>query len=140
MKLLIFLSLIIISQSIAFSNKISEQSKQDPEVKFYTTATEYKKGQKVCFTFENVSGKDLLLPSSAPWAVFGEEKPEDPIFSPMSAQLITTVKNGEKKEWCWNGQDIEGREVPTGNYFLRITFFDNKGNRFFKRASFRIKI
>lgn len=140
MKLLIFLALIIISHGMAFSNKVVEQSSEEPYTKFYTYYNEYKKGQKVCFIFENLSGGDIILSSSAPWAIFSEDKPESPIFSPMSLQVITNVKNTEKKEWCWNGQDMEGKEVSSGNYFVRITFFDSKGNKFFKRASFRIKI
>lgn len=140
MKFVIFFSLLIISHVFGFSNEVQQEPGKEPAVKFYTQSAEYKKGQKVCFVFENTSGKEVYLPSSAPWAVFSEEKPETAIYSPVSAQVITVLKNGEKKEWCWNQQDIEGKEVPPGSYFVRITFFDDRGKNYTKKASFRIKL
>lgn len=138
MKSIIF-CLLIITQVFGFSNKVVDENVKEPVVRFYTAYQEYKKGQNICFVFENLSGENIYLPSSAPWAVFSEEKPETAIYSPVSAQVITTIKSGEKREWCWNQYDIEGKQVSSGNYFIRISFFDDKGKNYTKKFSFRIK-
>lgn len=138
-KLLLFLGLIIISHAFGFSNKKTEVNISQMNVKFYTLKSEYKKDERVCFVFENTSGKMLYLPSSAPWAVFSNDKPDSGIFSPLSAQVIVSLKDGEKKQWCWDQKDIEGKEVSVGDYFIRITFFDEKGEKYFKKLYFRIK-
>lgn len=138
MKSIIF-CLLIITQVFGFSNKVVDENIKEPVVRFYTAYQEYKKGQNICFVFENLSGENIYLPSSAPWAVFSEEKPETAIYSPVSAQVITTIKSGEKRAWCWNQYDIEGKQVSSGNYFIRISFFDDKGKNYTKKFSFRIK-
>ncbi|MEJ5172250.1 MAG: hypothetical protein WHT47_00895 [Hydrogenothermaceae bacterium] len=138
MKFIIFLGLIIISQAFGFSNKTKESPVNEPEVKFYTLKSDYHKGEEVCFVFENTSSKQIYLPSAAPWAVFSKDKPEMAVYSSLSVQVITVVKPSEKKKWCWNQKDIEGKEVSSGEYYVRITFFDDRGNSFFKKVIFRI--
>lgn len=121
------------------NNNVEEVSKIE-NVNFYTEKKEYKKGEDVCFILENKSNDELLLPSSAPYAIFNKEKPEVAIFSPISGQVITTLKTNEKKQWCWNQKDIEGQEVPSGDYFVRLTVFDKTGKKYFMKAYFSIKL
>ncbi|MEZ0323190.1 MAG: hypothetical protein ABWJ98_02630 [Hydrogenothermaceae bacterium] len=138
MKFIFLLGLIIISQAFGFSNKADDYPVTEPEVKFYALKSEYHKGEEVCFILENISSKQIYLPSAGSWAVFLKEKPEIAVYSPLSAQVITTVKPSEKKKWCWNQKDIEGKDVPSGEYYIRITLFDDKGSLIFKRAVLRI--
>ncbi|MGC8868852.1 MAG: hypothetical protein ACP5P7_04235 [Sulfurihydrogenibium sp.] len=154
MRSLPFLFLIsLVSISFAMSDKeklvakaedIKKTTVQDTAkiegIKFYTQKNSYLKGEEVCFIFENSSKTDILLPSAAPFAIFEKTKPEVAIYSPVSAQVITNVKPNEKKQWCWNQKDQEGKEVSSGDYFARITFFDKSGNKYFLKSEFSLKI
>jgi flagellar hook assembly protein FlgD len=45
--------------------------------------------------------------------------------------MIVKLRPKNKKRWCWNQKDLEGNEVPTGTYQIRITIFTKKGKREF---------
>ena len=154
MRILLLLAVITLNFSFAMSEKQNKevikvietkpQVKQEEEkiesVKFYSEKPSYKKGENVCFVLENNSNNEILLPSTAPYAIFEKEKPEVAIFSPVSAQVITVIKPKEKKQWCWNQKDIEGKEVPSGDYFVRLTIFDKSGKKYFLKSEFSIKL
>jgi hypothetical protein len=153
MRLLIILALTILNLSFAMSEKqdktvikveskpqIKEEEEKIENVKFYTERSTYKKGENVCFILENNSNNEILLPSTAPYAIFEKEKPEVAIFSPVAAQIIVVLKPKEKKQWCWNQKDIEGKEVSSGNYIVRITIFDKSGKKYFLKSEFSIKL
>jgi hypothetical protein len=107
---------------------------------FKTDKQVYSKAEQVCFTLENQSQAEYILPSSAPYAIFNKEKPEVAIYSPVSAQVITPLKPKEVKKWCWDQKDIEGKEVSSGDYFVRLTIFDKSGKVSFLKADFTIKL
>jgi hypothetical protein len=144
--------LLTISLSFAMSQKqdkevikvVKNNNTQELEkiegVNFYTEKPTYNKGENICFILENKSSNEILLPSSAPYAIFDKSKPEVAIFSPISTQVIITLKPNEKKQFCWNQKDTEGLEVPSGNYFARITFFDKNGKKYFLKSEFSIKL
>lgn len=121
------------------NNNVQEVQKIEG-VNFFTEKSSYKKGENVCFILENKSNDEIFLPSSAPYAIFDKNKPEVAIFSPIATQVITTVKPNERKQFCWNQKDIEGTEVPSGDYFARITIFDKSGKKYFLKADFSIKL
>jgi len=107
---------------------------------FKTDKQVYSKAEQVCFTLENQSQTDYILPTSTPYAIFNKEKPEVAIYSPVSAQVITLLKPKEVKKWCWDQKDIERKEVPSGDYFVRLTIFDESGEVSFLKADFTIKL
>lgn len=111
-----------------------------PGLTFKTDKQVYLKAEQVCFTIENQSQTEYILPSSAPYAIFNKEKPEVAIYSPLSAQVITPLKPKEIKKWCWDQKDTEGKEVSSGDYFVRLTVFDKSGNVGFLKADFTIKL
>jgi hypothetical protein len=111
-----------------------------PGLIFKTDKQVYLKAEQVCFTLENQSQAEYILPSSAPYAIFNKEKPEVAIYSPVSAQVITPLKPKEVKKWCWDQKDIEGKEVSSGDYFVRLTIFDKSGKANFLKAEFTIKL
>jgi hypothetical protein len=111
-----------------------------PGLIFKTDKQVYLKAEQVCFTIENQSQTEYILPSSAPYAIFNKEKPEVAIYSPVSAQVITLLKPKEVKKWCWDQKDIEGKEVSSGDYFIRLTIFDKSGKVNFLKAEFTIKL
>jgi hypothetical protein len=111
-----------------------------PGLIFKTDKQVYLKAEQVCFTLENQSQVEYILPSSAPYAIFNKEKPEVAIYSPVSAQVITPLKPKEVKKWCWEQKDIEGKEVSSGDYFVRLTIFDKSGKVNFLKAEFTIKL
>jgi hypothetical protein len=111
-----------------------------PGLIFKTDKQVYLKAEQVCFTLENQSQVEYILPSSASYAIFNKEKPEIAIYSPVSAQVITPLKPKEVKKWCWDQKDIEGKEVLSGDYFVRLTIFDKSGKVNFVKAEFTIKL
>ncbi len=128
------------------SNKnIKNEQKSEPEAKlenvyFKTTSEVFLKNQPVCFYIENLSDKELVMPSAASYAIFQKDKPQTAIYTPVSMQVITFIKPKEKKQWCWNQKDFEGREVPSGDYIVRLTIFDKEGKKYFLTSSFKIKL
>jgi hypothetical protein len=155
-KTLIYVLFLTIFINIGFSMSEKKQNtdvkpskNQNVEVKetvnipgliFKTDKQVYSKAEQVCFTIENQSQTEYILPSSAPYAIFNKEKPEVAIYSPVSAQVITSLKPKEVKKWCWEQKDIEGKEVSSGNYFVRLTIFDKSGKVNFLKADFTIKL
>jgi hypothetical protein len=111
-----------------------------PGLIFKTDKQVYLKAEQVCFTLENQSQTEYILPSSAPYAIFNKKEPEVAIYSPVSAQVITPLKPKEVKKWCWDQKDIEGKEVSSGDYFVRLTIFDKSGKVNFLKAEFTIKL
>jgi len=155
-KTLIYVLFLTIFINIGFAMSEKKQSKdvkpsknQNVEVKetanitgliFKTDKQVYSKAEQVCFTLENQSQTEYILPSPAPYAIFNKEKPEVAIYSPVSAQVITPLKPKEVKKWCWDQKDIEGKEVSSGDYFVRLTIFDRSGKVNFLKADFTIKL
>ncbi|GAB6073165.1 hypothetical protein JCM14244_15420 [Venenivibrio stagnispumantis] len=146
----IFIFFVLLNISIAFgmSKKVEnpkiekEQPKQSiPEkninVIFKAIKPEFLKGENVCFYLENKTNKELLMPSSAPWAILENEKV---IYSPIALQVITIVKPNEKKQWCWNQKDVEGKDIASGDYIIRITFFDKEGEKYILSTPIKIKV
>lgn len=152
--LLIIILLLIINFSFSMSNppkkesinsinnpKNNQKAEQKLEnVYFKTTSEVFLKNQPVCFYLKNLSDKELVMPSSASYAIFQKEKPETAIYTPIGLQVITFIKPKEKKEWCWNQKNFEGKEVSSGDYFVRLTVFDKEGKIYFLTANFTIKI
>ena len=155
-KTLIYVLFLTIFINIGFAMSEKKQStdvkpskNQNAEVKeivnipgliFKTDKQVYSKVEQVCFTLENQSQAEYILPSLAPYAIFNKEKPEVAIYSPVSAQVITPLKPKEVKKWCWDQKDIEGKEVSSGDYFVRLTIFDKSGKVNFLKAEFTIKL
>ncbi len=110
-----------------FSSAISSETSN---ITFKLKKEKIKKGEKVCFSIKNNSKDFIYLPSTAPWVII-EAKTQKIIYSPIASQMIVKLKPKEEKEWCWNQKDIEGNEVPTGTYQVRITIFTKKGERKF---------
>ncbi|NPA12396.1 MAG: hypothetical protein GXO45_00250, partial [Aquificae bacterium] len=71
------------------------------DIEFKPLKKVFNKGEKVCFVLVNNSDAVIYLPNSAPWVVFEKEKPENIVYSPVALQVITTLKKGDKKQWCW---------------------------------------
>lgn len=94
----------------------------------------YKKGENVCFYIENNTNKEIILPSSAPWVVFEDDKL---LFAPVATQQIVKIKPRQKKKWCWNQKDFDKNEIISGEYTIRLTVFENGKRRF---LTFKVKI
>jgi len=107
------------------------------DIVFKPEKREYKKGEKICFYVKNNTGNTLFLPSSAPWAVFEDDNFEKLIFSPIGNQVIVKIKPNQEKKWCWKQKNFKNINISTGEYTIRITYFE-KGKR--KFASFKVKV
>ncbi|HIQ25371.1 MAG TPA: hypothetical protein EYH43_05260 [Persephonella sp.] len=94
----------------------------------------YKKGENVCFYIENNTNKEIILPSSAPWVVFEDDKL---LFAPVATQQIVKIKPRQKKKWCWNQKDFDKNEIISGEYTIRLTVFENGKRRF---LTFKVKV
>jgi len=114
---------VLIFMNISFASIVF---KPDKEV--------YKKGENVCFYIENNTNKEIILPSSAPWVVFEDDKL---LFAPVATQQIVKIKPRQKKKWCWNQKDFDKNEIISGEYTIRLTVFENGKRRF---LTFKVKI
>lgn len=94
----------------------------------------YKKGEIVCFYIENNTNKEIILPSSAPWVVFENDKL---LFAPVAIQQIVKIKPKQKKKWCWKQNDFDKKEILSGEYTIRLTVFENGKRKF---LTFKVKI
>ncbi len=98
----------------------------------------FKKGEEVCFKLENKSGREIYLPSSAPWAVFSDNDMNKVIYSPIATQSIEKLKPYQSKKWCWNQKTFDNDEATSGDYKIRITVFKN-GKRLFLKSDIKIE-
>ena len=114
---------VLIFMNISFASIVF---KPDKEV--------YKKGENVCFYIENNTNTEIILPSSAPWVVFEDDKL---LFAPVATQQIVKIKPRQKKKWCWNQKDFDKNEIISGEYTIRLTVFENGKRRF---LTFKVKI
>ncbi|RUM46514.1 MAG: hypothetical protein DSY47_07975 [Hydrogenothermus sp.] len=94
----------------------------------------YRKGENVCFYIKNNTNKEIILPSSAPWVVFENDKL---LFAPVATQQIVKIKPKQKKKWCWNQKDFDKNEILSGEYTIRLTVFENGKRKF---LTFKVKI
>lgn len=94
----------------------------------------YKKDENICFYIENNTNKEIILPSSAPWVVFEDDKL---LFAPVATQQIVKIKPRQKKKWCWNQKDFDKNEIISGEYTIRLTVFENGKRRF---LTFKVKV
>lgn len=79
MKFIVFFSLLIISQVVRFSNKISEKL----GVKFYIQKLEDKNGWLV---LRNTSRVASCMPSVVSWPVLGWQKQDMTVYTIVSSQ------------------------------------------------------
>ncbi len=107
-------------------------------IEFKPSKNIFKKGEDVCFTLKNNSGRDVYLPSSAPWAVFSDNDFNKVIYSPIATQAIEKLEPFQSKKWCWNQKTFDNDEVTSGDYKIRITVFKN-GKRLFLSSDIKIK-
>ncbi len=107
-------------------------------VEFKPEKKVFKKGEEICFTLENKSGRDIYLPSSAPWAVFGDNDMNKVIYSPIATQRIEKLEPYQSKKWCWDQKTFDNDEVTSGDYKIRITVFKN-GKRLFLNSGIKIE-
>ncbi|NPA53208.1 MAG: hypothetical protein GXO21_00915 [Aquificae bacterium] len=107
-------------------------------VEFKPERKVFKKGEKVCFTLKNKSGRDIYLPSSAPWAVFEDNDMDKVIYSPVATQKIEKLEPYQSKKWCWDQKTFDNDEVTSGDYKIRITVFKN-GKRLFLAENIKIQ-
>jgi len=128
----VLLILLNISIALCMSRKVGNSK----NVIFKAVKPEFLKGEEVCFYLENKTNEEILMPSSSPWVIL---RGEEVIHSPIALQVITVLKPSEKKEWCWNQRDTEGKEVASGDYTVRITFFDGKGKQHSLSTLIKIK-
>jgi hypothetical protein len=75
----------------------------------------YLEKEPVCFLLVNNSNKVLMLSNPAPWKIL---KNKEVVFSPITPQVLIKLLPGEKKGWCWDMRDNEGKYVPPGEYTL----------------------
>ncbi|WP_051654150.1 hypothetical protein [Persephonella sp. KM09-Lau-8] len=108
------------------------------EIEFKPEKKVFKKSEKVCFYLKNNSDQKIYLPSSAPWAVFQDKKYEKVVYSPIAMQSIIEIKPSEEKKWCWEQKDFKNEQVPSGEYTIRLTAFQN-GKKIFLSSSVQIK-
>jgi thioredoxin-related protein len=120
-----YISFLLILSLFSFA-----KASQVDNIKFNLEKEKIKKGEKVCFSIENNSKEIIYLPSTAPWVII-DAKTQKIIYSPIASQMIVKLRPKNKKRWCWNQKDLEGNEVPTGTYQIRITIFTKKGKREF---------
>jgi len=99
-----------------------------------------KKNEKLCFTLKNTSKKTVYLPNSAPWVIIGVSGKYKGkiVYAPVVLPVITPLKPGEEKKWCWDLKDFNGLSAPSGKYKVRITIFKD-GDKVFISAPFEIK-
>ncbi len=107
-------------------------------VEFKPSKKVFKKGEEVCFSLKNKSGRDIYLPSSAPWAVFGDNDMDKVIYSPIATQRIEKLEPYQSKKWCWNQKTFDNDEVTSGEYKIRVTVFKN-GKRLFLSEKIKIE-
>ncbi|WP_457639158.1 hypothetical protein [Persephonella sp.] len=108
------------------------------EIEFKPLKESFNKSEEVCFYIKNNSTEKVYLPSSAPWAVFEDSKYDKMVFSPVATQSIVELKPSEKKQWCWKQKDFNDEQVPSGEYTIRLTVFQN-GQRIFLTSKVEIK-
>jgi len=76
-------------------------------------------GDPITFTLTNTTASDITLPSAAPYVVRNDTTA---VYSPVSDQLITTLKPGETHQWIWNQQDDAGQRVAAGAYTIAVMY------------------
>ena len=92
---------------------------------FSTTKDVFKVSEPVEFILINNCEDSIVLSNSAPWRIEGLEG--EVVFKPISLQVLVEVKLGEEMKWIWDQRDSEGKQVPTGRYYVVIDTF-NKGS------------
>lgn len=83
-------------------------------VRLYTDKKVYYLSEQVKIVLENKSKKTVYLPNPAPWTILDEEG--NPVYAPVTTQVITPVKPGERKEWVWNQTTLDNATVTPGRY------------------------
>jgi hypothetical protein len=133
-----FLTLFILSLGITFISFAATNGING--IKLELNKSVLKKNEKLCFTLKNTSNKTVYLPNTAPWVIIGEtgKYKGKVVYAPVVAPVITPLKPGEKKQWCWDLKDFNGFSAPSGKYKVRMTLFKDK-NKVFLSKPFEIK-
>ncbi|MBC7099501.1 PKD domain-containing protein [Candidatus Bipolaricaulota bacterium] len=89
-----------------------------PQGRLSTDKGTYVQGETVRITFENTGNVGIELPNTAPWVI--KDSGGRVVFSPVAAQVLTTVGPGETRTWTWDGRDNAGNPVPPGTYTVEL--------------------
>ncbi len=98
---------------------------------------QYKAGEKVKIIVKNEgpSGANFL---SASLGLIIRDDQNRVVFAFVGAQVLTTVKAGEFREFEWDQKDGKGEAVEAGTYTATVVFSDDRGLE--SRVSGTIKI
>lgn len=76
----------------------------------------FRSGMPVQFRLRNIGSSDITLPNTAPWRI--ETLDGRTAFTPVAATMLVRLAPGEAKEWQWQQEDDDGKQVSTGNYIV----------------------
>jgi len=87
-----------------------------PPGQTFTGEQHYKPGMIVRFSFKNTGDREIILNNSAPWKIQSREG--EIVFEPIALQAVVQLAPGEDKEWTWNQNDKDDRQVNEGGYII----------------------
>jgi hypothetical protein len=69
----------------------------------------FQRGEIIKITVTNIGEKPVTLPNAAPWSIYQlKDNKYTLVFSPVAAQVLTSLNPGEAKSWTWNQKLNDG--------------------------------
>jgi len=79
-------------------------------------------GSPVAHRFCNNSGGPITLPSSQPWVI--RDLVLNLVYAPIGLPVLQGLPNGACRDFTWNQQDLNGRQVAAGMYLFEVRWID----------------
>lgn len=137
------LVLVALAAGAFFLNSSVESAQRSGGFDPKTTVTikvdkeQYKAGEEVKIIVKNEGPSDATFLSASLGLIVRDDQ-NRVVFAFVGAQVVTTLKAGESREFEWNQKDGKGEAVEHGTYTATVVFSDDRGLE--SRVSATIKI
>lgn len=141
--IVVVLLLAALAAGVFFLNSSLESAQKSGGFESKTTVTvkadkeQYKVGEKVKIIVKNEGPSDATFLSASLGLIIRDDQ-NRVVFAFVGAQVLTTLKAGESREFEWNQKDGKGEAVESGAYTATVVFSDDRGLE--SRVSATIKI
>ena len=87
---------------------------------------QYKAGEKVRIIVKNEGPSDAFFLSASLGLIIRDDQ-NRVVFAFVGAQVLTTLKAGESREFEWDQKDGGGATVEPGTYTATVVYSDDRG-------------
>ena len=86
---------------------------------------QYSTGQPIQFTVTTVTPAGVTLPSSCAFGEIRSGSPTGPlVFAPACLAVLVPLAQGQSTSLTWNQTDQNNQQVPQGDYWFGVSYFD----------------